>query len=205
MPTIAINYLDLDDPTALYCQYPRQHQPQPCYVELDCDHNTIGADYSGEIGGSVPARVWHNRVLRWSIPALTASAANNLLDEIAPLCERLLVGYSCDWDGSNHVGRLTDAARDIEQQVEALLYAHDWSDDDLVQVWSAGDWLVDEPEEVTATSTDEDLAALASTLAAEALIDGIHEIEGLAEYLGELRDRLRDEAAEAAEVDDDDE
>ena len=90
----------------LHHQYPGQTSPQPCYVELDCEAENLSADWNGELGNAVPLSVWHGHTRRWAIPALQAQAANSLLDEIAPLAQRVIDGYTSEWDGNNHVAGL---------------------------------------------------------------------------------------------------
>ncbi|MFW6312573.1 MAG: hypothetical protein ACOC2N_01650, partial [Spirochaetota bacterium] len=54
-------------PAPLYHQYDGQTTPQPAYLELTED-GEAWVDYSPEIGGAVPARVYDGRDQRWAIP-----------------------------------------------------------------------------------------------------------------------------------------
>jgi hypothetical protein len=103
----------------LYHQYPRQSNPQPCYVELDCRTGELTADYNSEIGNAVPASVYHGHTRRWAIPILGADAANELLQAIAPLAERVLAGYDSVWNGNNLVAELTPGAADAIDRIQA--------------------------------------------------------------------------------------
>lgn len=194
---IAITYVE--GRTALHHQYPGQSQPQGAYVELDCETGALSADWNGEIGNAVPARVWHGHTRRWTIPALKARAANALLDEIEPLAQRVCDGYSSEWDGSNHVARFDDDAAAALEEIHALCDGAD--SEDAVSVWDAADWYAGIGSRdtqraalgITGATTDEELAAIVAREEADAEAscdaDGV---EGIADYL----ERLRDEAGE---------
>ena len=103
---MTIEIIELDELDSLYHRYPNQINPQPCYLELDPEERTVKADWDGEIGGAAPMSVWHKRKYRYSIPILTATAANHLMRALLPLLEKVCAAYSCEWDGSNYVGKL---------------------------------------------------------------------------------------------------
>ena len=111
---------------------------------------------------------------------------------------RVHAGHSVFWDGSNHVGRLTEDAADAMAEIEREIAASA-DDDDYIQVWDAGDWLQlssAEDLEITAETTDEELDAIAKRLTDEAKHEGVDEIEGLDSYLDDMRQRVIDEAEE---------
>ena len=85
---ITIDYVSTDTLHPLYVQYDGQVTVQPTYVEIDLDSGDLSADYSGDVGGGVPERVWNGEVKRFDIsPDLTAAEINRLLDEIAPIAQ----------------------------------------------------------------------------------------------------------------------
>ncbi len=186
---------------ALYLKYRGESQPQSAYVTLDCESGELSAAASGIIGSGAPTNVWNNTARRWRIPALTESAANALLDEIAPLAERVVAGFERVWDGSNHVGEYDDDATAAIDEI-ASLCDRDWSDQ-TIEVWDAADWYggvggMDTQRRslgITAETTDEEIATIEEREASDA---SPRIIEGLGRYLA----RLRDEAIES--VDDDD-
>lgn len=46
---------NLNEKCPVYHKYPRQFNPQPAYIELDCrGEGVLSADFSGEIGNGVP-------------------------------------------------------------------------------------------------------------------------------------------------------
>ncbi len=182
--------------TALHCQYGGQSNPQDCMVELDpeSDPPTLTARYNPEIGNAVPFAVYHGRVLRWSIPILKADAANTLLEEILPLAERIVAGYDCRWDGSNHVGHLDDDATEAQEAIADLCLATEDEDEDIVSIWEASDWFSDGEKRtraqlgITPATTDEQLEEMSARLLSEARSEGVDVLDGLDKYLTMLRD-----------------
>src|SRR5690606_41610912 len=78
-------------------------------------------DYSGEVGGGVPASVWNGTVRRYSINnQLSADQITDLLTEFLPVFQRVLDGAETKWDGSNWIGVLSDDAQDAESELESL-------------------------------------------------------------------------------------
>ena len=80
------------DPThPLYHHFDGQLFPQPAYLEIDLDAKSLRAGWSEEIGGAVPMRVWEGEVLRFRInPDLTCEEVNILIDDAAPLVQRVI-------------------------------------------------------------------------------------------------------------------
>lgn len=134
-----IKKLDEGDKAALYHRYPGQSEPQVSFVEIDLDEETIRADWDGDIGGAVPFSVWHGRQRRYALPPYCLPGpVNELMEELLPFAEKMAAGYTCEWDGSNHVGRLSEDAREAEGELERELdaFAPDWQ----LQVWDAAEW-----------------------------------------------------------------
>jgi len=194
MSEITIHKCDAMD--ELHTHYERQTQQQGCYLWLDCDEDEMGCDANPEIGNAVPTRVWHGRVRRYSIPCLTATAANRLMDEARPLAERIVAGYECEWDGNNHVGRLNDDALAAEGEMEHL--CDDYGDeDDRVVEWEACDWLNGETMNITANTTDDELDKIQEDIKSSA--PGNVVILNLDTQLRTIRDEMRDEAGDESE------
>jgi hypothetical protein len=199
---VTVKHLDPADAAALHCHYEGQTSAQDCFVELDTRDGELTADYDANIGGGYPASVYHRLVLRWTVPTLTAQAANELLDELAPLAARVLAGAEQEWDGNNIVGTLgadaRDAADEIAARCEALTEDHG-IDADVVGETDAYDWWVGGdtlPESLTAETTDTQLAELAADAEREALnsSDQPLVLTGALEYLTGKRDEMRDDA-----------
>lgn len=186
----------------LHQHYRGQSAPQPCHVQLACDTGTLGAGYSGEIGNGVPSHVWHNRTLRWTIPCLTADAANALLDEVLPIAERIVAGYSCEWDGHNHVGRFDADAEAAREKMHDLISGRQFAESALIEEWDASDWFGGVGSRnaqrstlgITASTTDEEMDAIETR---EDNAAGARIINGLRRYLDGLRDEAREDADDA--------
>ena len=182
----------------LYLKYSGQSQQQDCYVQLDCESETLSAEVDTAIGPGTPFRVWHGRTIRWRIPALTESAAEGLLLDLIPLAERICAGYSCEWDGSNNVGRYSEDAREAAEAVRDLC-DRDWSEGEKLSVWDAHDWygscgtraMLAQQVGLTAETTD---AELDSIVESEETAASPHQIDGIWALLRNLREDLRAEA-----------
>jgi hypothetical protein len=212
----------IDEPAELFYQFPpdgrgrsnQEGRPQPCYLTLNLESGEMTCRYNSEIGTNIPKSVYQQRVIWVSIPCLTATAANRLMDEVAPIAQRILAGAEIVWDGHNHVGRLDD---DAQAGVDALAErcapeGGQWPDSDTVSAWDAADWFGGEGREqtierlgLTADTTDDQIAEMARQEEADARASsdaGYVILIGGEDYLTELREELRaaitDELAEVA-------
>jgi hypothetical protein len=195
-----ITILETESHDSLYCQYSSQNQPQNCYVQLDCDAGVLSASYNAEIGNAVPMSVWHGHTLRWSCPLLTGESADELMRSLEPLAERIVAGYEAQWDGSNHVARLTDDAMDADNDARQLCEGYG-DEQDLLVVWDASEWLTRTSAAdlgITATTTDDELVAISLQVETDAETEGVDVIEGVDEVLERMRQDLRDDAQDAA-------
>lgn len=144
--TVRIDIRGNNTEAPLYFSYPGQCNLQPAYIEYtghgDGDADIVlVADYSGEIGGGIPANVNTGVVRRWSVPPQVARwALINLIedDEFLGLLDRLHAGFSVEHDGSNWVGELTDDA--AEAEVEIIEILADLADLECVEIFDARDW-----------------------------------------------------------------
>lgn len=183
----------VDGTCDLYRKYQTQMEPQPCYVELDCRTGVLQATWNAEIGNAVPFSVWHGHEHRWSIPTLTAVAANEFLAELVEPCQRIIDGYTSEWDGHNLVARYTQDAWDAIDVVSRMA-EQDWDQDDQVQAWDAGDWIQGTDLGITADTTNERLSEIAKEVESE--LDSNVIVSGVQEYLESLRDKLKEEEVE---------
>lgn len=122
----------------LHYRYPGQHSPQGAYLGIDPGRRRAGWGVDTEIGGAVPAGVWHRRLIR--VPCscyLTAEQTAALGDELRPLIERVVAGHAVEWNGRNYTGRLDDDASEALDAIAAALEDEEGG----VQVWDAGEWL----------------------------------------------------------------
>ncbi|MEV4438063.1 hypothetical protein AB0K09_03440 [Streptomyces sp. NPDC049577] len=197
-------------PTELFRQYVGQGAPQPVYIELDLREGTLLADYDAEVGGAVPFSVFHNFERRYAIPLLTGAAANRVMEQIAPLAERILADWEEVWDGNNKVACLGEDARAAEEQLrDALGLGLDASDRedqgfdeaDLVAVWDIdGAVTGGEAEEydISCDTDDDRLEEIADEIVrdlADVSESGVAVVPGLEEYLRTVREDLIEAAA----------
>jgi len=180
--------------TDLYCKYPQQSNPQDCFLEIDPDQAQLRCDYNSEIGSAMPMHVWNNLIRRYTIPCLRAKSANELMETVAPLAEKLIASYECVWDGSNNVGRWD---RELSEQFEELI-RHECEDRDVydtVLAWEAGAWYESNSDEILglrADMTDAEITELADKLDADSVSQAEADlIEGTHEELIDRRDRMQ--------------
>jgi len=125
----------------LYLKYDGQTQPQPCHIELNCQNDgKILAEYNPEIGNAVPTEVYYGHIQRWRIPCLKEQAADDLIQDLLPLAEKIVAGYNTEWDGNNYSATFTDEAKAAIEEIESVCY-------DLYIDESNGDFGDDEEEE----------------------------------------------------------
>lgn len=189
----------------LHHKYPSEREPQPCHAWLDCRADTLSASYDAGIGTAVTQDVYYGHTQRWAIPALRAGAANKLLEELAPLAERIVAGYSrkprrngdCEADFDD------DADAAIQEAAELCTRCFD-DDVNRIVAWDAGEWyaaLGDDDMQrrelgITRETTDEELAAIVEREVAAADEQDVDVLDGLEGYLKRLRERATSPDAE---------
>jgi hypothetical protein len=203
MTTVKITPMTEED--ELFCHYSGQYNIQDAVLTLDLEDGELTAQYNPEIGTGIPASVYHGRT-RWiPLPGpLTNEAANALLEEAAPLAQRILDGSDIDWDGNNHVATLDADAHQAEEDLVELAGSYD-DPSYLIGEVEAADWFSegDEPAGVTADSTDDELATIGAREAAAARTcgAGVTIVAGMVAYLTALRQEKREKVyAELARV-----
>lgn len=203
-----VKIIECTKPAELYRRYPGQTSPQNCYIELDLRNRTLLADYDSEVGGAVPISVYHGFERRYPIPVLTSAAANDLMQQIRPLAERILSDWEEEWDGNNMKAVLGDDAQAAEAEIENTLGVDSsepnagFDDSELVTAWGVDGAISGSEVEdygITADTSDERLEEIAEDIrtqladcspSGEAIVD-----DEVLQYLV----RERDELAEADE------
>jgi len=180
---------------SLFRHYPQQTAQQGCYLELDCKTGVLHATYNSEIGNAIPFSVYHGHDRRYGVPCLTAAAANELLNEIAPLAQRVLDGYAARWNGNNIVADLTDDATAAEEAIEAAVANLSVDESNTVSGWCADVWLTDAPNDLAAETTNDEIETMANSLDAEAAGEHIV-LMGTVQHLTEQRQEMRDALAD---------
>lgn len=186
----------------LHHRFPRESLAQRCHVTLDCRSGALTAEVDMEIGVGIPADVYREHIQRWTIPALKATVANNLLAEIQPIAQRVVDGYSSKLDNGNYVARFTEDAGEAIGQIEQVCGLVGGEGAEL-NVWGADDFFrplgskVEQAKDlhITSTTSDEKLTEVGQSVMADAKSNGIDEIDGLDDYLIGLRQAMRDAPA----------
>lgn len=107
----------------VYCKYPGQYQNQPAFIALDLETGEVDAGYSGEIGNAIPSPVFHGIVIRFPIrPESTADMITEMISSNLENFQTVLDGSSIEWDGSNYVGRLSESASDLVNEMQCSLF-----------------------------------------------------------------------------------
>lgn len=196
---LAVSVRHCDEPDELYWHPAGALEPRGAHVELDLSDGVLLASYDEELT-TAEGRGGVRRY--WGIPVLTAEAANDLLDRLAPLAARVLSGALVDRDDNgNPVGRLTtDDAHDSESDIAALCEA-EFADGEhnpgLLPVWGIeGATNGEEVEDyaITAKTTDAELDAITErhlTDFRDAMEQPHAVIHGMRDYLEGLRNDLR--------------
>jgi len=189
------------EPDALYCRYAGNYEPQPVYISLDLADGALYADYRAT--NDTPGRVWLGQVRTWEIPPLVADAANELMQDIAPLAQRILDGSDIEVNPrtGDRVGVLNDDAMAAEWEIYEII--ENWREDPTVSVVeeiSVGDWYSggDDPCDelgLTAETTDDELEQLAAKIEEDirAAAGAVVVVTGAEEWVRARRDELRDE------------
>lgn len=207
---MSVRIIECTDPAELHHHYDGQTEPQPAYIELDLRAGTLLATFDAEIGGAVPFSVYHGFERRYGIPSLTAEAANRVMEELAPLANRILADWDEEWDGNNMVARLGEDAQAAEEEIEKKLgldlgdssYDGDsqgFDPSDLVTAWDV-DGAVNGSEAddygITADTTDARLEEIEQSILGDLQSCGESPVvvcHGLDAYLKQVRDELADE------------
>lgn len=205
MTTVSVH--PVSEPTALYCRYAGNYEPQPVYVALDLADGALYADYQA---GGTPMRVWLGQVRTWSIPPLVGDEATALLEHIAPLAQRVLDGSAIETDPrtGDRVGVLNDDAAAAEREIYEIIQR--WCEDPaarVVEEISVGDWYshcdTDPCEEIglTAETSDDELAQVVARIEEDirAAAEGVVIVAGAEAWARARRDELQQELRDELE------
>jgi len=179
------------------CQSPRRQAP--VILDVDPAERTAELRTWAEIYG-MPASVYHGRRLHLEVGTVDAESILEYLrdGEGQELLQRICDGYEERWDGNDHRGHYTERAQDARHELEAAL--RDTDSERIGGMWEAHNWLYGaSPVDlgVSATSTDEELAAAAKEVVENARHDyrAIVEEDEVLECLQEMREELQEDDA----------
>lgn len=128
----------------LYKRYENEFDPQPAYISLDCEEETLSADYDPNFGGCSPKQ-FHGIEQTFGIsPYMRRDDINALLDRIAPLAETVINGFESRWNGNNFVASFDDEALGAIEEIRELC---DSASEDCLDTLDENDEEEDEEEE----------------------------------------------------------
>lgn len=110
---------------------------------------------------STLADEWHGLVLTWGVNSHPSEVdMRNWIDDNMDSLINICAGYEVHWTGSNMTGRLTEDARSIVEAIE-FEFDNDGGPRNYYETWDVESWVDNSLHEITADTTDEQLAALA--------------------------------------------
>lgn len=182
METTKITIIPVADKYSLAEWYSGQSSQQDVYIELDMETGEVSADYNGEIGNSVPMRVWNGDVKRFPLNFVpTDEGANNLMAEITDMLQAILDAE----DG--------DAEREADDNLQNYLENYEFSEQDAISFWDATDWLYASKSDAEG-KTDAELKALATGYENDAYDQNIYLAGDVLEILTQWRDEYAEES-----------
>ncbi len=153
------------------------------FVYLDCKDRRVFTAIS-EVG-SAPGKIWHGIAVRWAVhPEVRASRLAAWLEQQRETLTAIADATSVVWNGSNHVGRRSEAAQELILNFGAQL--EDWGvdEDNLARRYSAHEWLFGNGDSLAHVWPDgETLAACVARHAASAAREGF--------IVGDLEEAIR--------------
>lgn len=151
-----------------------------------------------------PSDIWHNIVLYQVIEDPMAQGqpdADSLREYLeGEEGQRLLGivadGHSVEWDGHNHVGKMSEAA---DEAWEELMTDMSLIERSQIESWSVDDWFSGQVAEVleqynlTSASTDEEIAAAEAAIEAQAKAENVYLVDDVETWLRSEIARLADD------------
>lgn len=179
--------------------YPRQ---MPIHLYVDPEDRTVYVDTNDFRQTGTPSDIWYNRRFYFVLPHnVDASELKEWIatdQELIEGIDKLIESYECRWNGGNYVGRYDE---DIERVLEyyigenaptiefgGLSTPGGWFGN--VMTWAKDDTSVtiDGYAPITANTTDEQIAALAQEMSADADCDDVVFDGDVRHFLETLRD-----------------
>lgn len=130
------------------------------FLKLDPRDHTVWVNQEYQ-DNSTPSDEWHGLVLTWNVNSHPSENEmrqwiNDNLSSLTAICD----GYDVHWNGHNHVGHLTDDARNLVETFQ-WEFDNDAGPRNYYEYWQMEDWVQPDYETITADSTDEELRILA--------------------------------------------
>lgn len=162
------------------------------YIDPGTRTAWVQQDYPGQNG--VPEHIWRHRTLSYGIdtrPDQDALSEYLNGEEAQALLAAICDEHTVEWDGSNMVGRLSEAGNAAVEEllagIEAEVADSDWA------LWDIDEWFNGAPDDLTAETTDEELAQLTEKYDYMARSDSVMLDGDVREYLTKKRAEMRAE------------
>jgi len=166
------------------------NQQAGIYLSLDWQDET--ADVITKYrDGSTSFAVYHNLIDLIRLPDnVDAKTIHDTITDLLPRLDIILAGFSNDWED----GHMTDDAADgfnslvYDIEEDRIIRTHDGG------LYDAADWFVDTPDEITATTTDDEITTIASDHQFYASCDNVvirGGLESIINHFLSLRDKLQ--------------
>ena len=197
-----------DDPAAwMVSDRDLTHSAERIILRLDPKKRKVTlTTRSHDIGGTLES-VYHRRQHEYRVDKqVDATRFRAWLEKHSDLLRRICDGHTVEWDGSNHVGRLTDDAREASEELQHLLHPAgrpygfdtDLPTHDIVIVEASMHLAPSRTEVIdefgiTADTTEERLEEIAHELEDEARYDAGAKLVGTLSELEAMREELREE------------
>jgi|GEM_PF-3089020 len=137
---------------------------------------------------ATPSDEWNGLILTWGVPSHpTETAMRQWITESMGVLITICDGFESRWNGSNHVGSLSEEARAAKEAIE-FEFDNDGGPTNYYETWDVEAWLESSMNEITATTTDEQLADLAEQWQPDASTIVIGDILS---YITQHRDNLK--------------
>lgn len=191
-----VRIIEVKEKTELYCRYDGQYEPQQVFIELDPSEGTVAMRHSELIGGGISMSTAYGLIREYAVRGIpTAERANEIMEELLPIFERVCTGFESRWDGSNWVGRLSADAEEAEEEIYRFLHtlpSSGYIEEGYVEEHDVDDWLqeIDDKElGIAGDSSDEKLREIASATEDDADALGVVLRGDLMEYLQRRREK----------------
>lgn len=186
---------EVKEKTELYCHYDGQYEAQQVFIELDPSEGSVTMRHSELIGGGLSIATANGLIREYAVRGIpTAERANEIMEELLPLFERVCTGFESRWDGSNWVGQLSADAEEAEEEINSFLNAlqEGHIEEGYIEEHDVDDWLqsIDDKElGIAGDSSDEKLREIASATEDDADALGVVLRGDLMEYLQRRREK----------------
>jgi len=179
---VKIKLPDKNNPLPLYCKYNGQVYPRSGRLIFNVEGRKIEFDHYSETGDGITLHEYHGHTICNSIDEmLSFNDIKQLAKDILPIAERIISGYSCKWNGCNHIAVYTDDAKVAMEELRRICSETDSTSN--FSVWDTEEWFFwEQPENLIKRIKENGIDCLAEELRKEALEQNVI-LEDVEKYL----------------------